>query len=76
MGKLVPFNPDDLPNELYEFRSPLGPNPVAVNSKTPLEVWRILIQVEDGMMSVRKAADILNWTMDDVQMVMWGEIRI
>ena len=69
------FNPDDLPSTLYEYRSPRGEF-VALNKRTPDSVYKILTDADNGLMSVRMAADKLDWTLDDVQMVMWGEVRI
>ena len=35
----------------------------------------IIQQVRDGYRSVRNAAIHLGWTIEDVQMAAWGEIR-
>ena len=40
------------------------------------EVEAILQKVGDGLMTVRLAAELLGWTMDEVQEAIWGEILL
>jgi len=38
-------------------------------------VQAILVDVDYGLLSVRRAALDLGWTPDEVQIVVWGEVR-
>lgn len=57
----------------YERRPPLPP---LQDVMRPVDVWRILIAVDDGLMTVREAAEQLRWNLDDLQEILWGEVRL
>jgi hypothetical protein len=73
MAITLSFNPDNLPQALYEYEAC---GRVCFSPKHPRDLWRILLQVDTGFKTIRYAAEELNWTMDDVQEVLWGEIRL
>lgn len=55
---------------MNRFKHP--PPPAEMNEA---QLQRLLDEVFEGMRSVRRAAVDLGWTTDDVQLVIWGEIR-
>jgi hypothetical protein len=50
--------------------------PETMRDCEPFTEATILAMVIDGHMSVRRAARELDWTMDDVQIAIWGEVRL
>jgi hypothetical protein len=59
---------------IYEYEALDGR--VCDSKLHPRDVWTILLRVDRGEMTVRAAAELLGWTMDDVQEVLWGEVRL
>jgi hypothetical protein len=50
--------------------------PATTPPMTHIEIQRLLEAVDEGFMSMRKASKMLGWDMDQMQMEIWGEVRL
>ena len=77
-GFPVSFWKMEYPDDRIDFAAdePIGTWDVFDGFSPSRHVFDHIREVRDGNMSVRAAANELDWTTDDIQMIAWGEVKL